>query len=272
MATEAVSQDLLYVSNVRTVTVYSYPRGKLEGTLKGFYSAQGECVDQHGDVFITNLGTNQIFEYAHGSKKRLRTLTSYGGPAGCSVDPTTGNLAVSNLTVGSVAIYTDARGKPKLYKDPAFKEDFWCGYDDKGNLFVDGESSTSAFEFAELPKGAGSLENITLNQSISFPGGVQWDGTYVAVGDQSRSPVVYQFAISGSKGIKVGSTPLGSGAVDTKQFWIQGQTIIAPNFNPGSRGRGDVLFYKYPAGGTATRKITAGLDYPIGAVVSQSKT
>lgn len=265
MAADAASQDLLYISNVRTVTVYSYPQGKLVGTLRRFYSAQGECVDQRGDVFITNLGTNQIFEYAHGSKKRLRTLTGYGGPAGCSVDPTTGNLAVSNLAVGSVAIYENARGKPKLYKDPAFKGYFWCGYDPTGNLFVDGESSGSTFEFAELPKGGSSLKTITLNQNIGFPGGVQWDGKYMAVGDQDIS-VIYQFVINGSEGTKVGTTSLGSGLHDLKQFWIQSRTLIAPNGSASPFG--DVLFYNYPAGGNATKKITAGVHGPIGAVVS----
>jgi hypothetical protein len=263
----AASQDLLYISNVRTVTVYSYPQGKLEGTLRPFYSAQGECVDKIGDVFIANLGTNEIFEYAHGSKRRLRTLTGYGRPAGCSIDPTTGNLAVSNLPVGSLAIYKNARGKPKLYKDPSLQHDYWCGYDDKGNLFVDGENSTSAFVFAELAKGGTSLKIVTLNQSIGFPGGVQWGGKHVAVADQDTS-MIYQFTIKGGNGTKVGTTLLGGDVSDLKQFWIQGQTLIAPNDNLKSQGRGDVLFFNYPAGGNPTKKVTAGADGPIGGTVS----
>src|SRR5579871_4708173 len=70
MLRDATSQALLYVSDNRTVTVYSYPRGRLEGTLRGFYISSGECVDPKGHVFITNFGTSQIFEYAHGATKR----------------------------------------------------------------------------------------------------------------------------------------------------------------------------------------------------------
>lgn len=267
------SQGLLYISNVHTVTVYSYPAGKPRETLKGFYAAGGECVDQNGDVFITNLGTNQIFAYAYGSEKRLRVLTGYGGPVGCSIDPTTGDLAASSLGSGNgaVAVYKQARGKPKIYKSSAFKAYFWCGYDDKGNLFVDGQSASYAFVFAELPKGGSALTTINLNQHIGFPGGVQWDGKHVAIGDQDTS-VIYQFDIKGAKGIEAGATTLDSGANDVRQFWIQGQTLIAPNeyFLKG-KSVSDVLFFNYPVGGEATQKVTAGVHGAAGAVVSYGR-
>lgn len=256
MASDAATQDLLYVSDVDAVLVYSYPRGKLEGVLRNFYISQGECVDQAGDVFITDQGYNKIFVYAHGSKKRQRTLTGYGGPVGCSVDPTTGDLAASAQNYG-VAIYKHASGTPTVYTDSDFNEYYWCGYDDRGNVFVDGQSDKNAFEFAELSKGSSTLETITLNQSMGFPGGVLWDGKHIAVGSYypppSGQPVVYQFAIKGSEGTKVGTTLLGSGASDVKVFWIQGKTLVAPNTYTGGS---NVLFYRYPAGGGATKTIT----------------
>jgi len=54
MLPEAKADDLLYISNVYTVTVYSYPKGKHVGTLKGFYEPFGECSDSAGNVFIAN--------------------------------------------------------------------------------------------------------------------------------------------------------------------------------------------------------------------------
>ena len=45
MLPEAKSETLLYVSNVYTITVYSYPKGKLVGTLSDFEKPYGECVD-----------------------------------------------------------------------------------------------------------------------------------------------------------------------------------------------------------------------------------
>lgn len=268
----AQTENLLYVSNVSTVTMYSYPKGKLVGTLRGFYRPEGECVDAVGDVYVTNLGTNQIFEYAHGVKKRLRVLRGYGGPVGCSIDPTTGDLAVSSISRGSggLAVYKGARGKPRLYKDPAFSTYYFCGYDSTGNLFVDGQSSNAAFEFAELAKGDTSLKTVTLDKSIGYPGGIQWDGRYVAVGDQDTS-IIYQFQIKAHSGKEAGSTPLGSHASEVSQFFILAKKIIAPNvYFTKRRAFSDVLFFDYPAGGKATKKITIGVKTPVGAVVSKA--
>ena len=48
------NQDLLYVANAFGVSVYAYPGGKFEGRLGGFHAASGECVDEKGDVFVTD--------------------------------------------------------------------------------------------------------------------------------------------------------------------------------------------------------------------------
>ena len=64
-------------------------------------SPYGECVDKAGDVFVAdfggNTGTPAILEYAHGGTKPIATLSDPGYyPESCSIDPTTGNLAVTN--------------------------------------------------------------------------------------------------------------------------------------------------------------------------------
>ncbi len=109
--------DLLYVSKYDDVDVFSYPAGKRVGTLTGFQSPGGLCVDKAGDVFVTNFGASNIVEYAHGGTKPIATLSDpYQEPDDCSVDPTTGNLAVANIG-GSVSIYEGARGHPKQRTD-----------------------------------------------------------------------------------------------------------------------------------------------------------
>ena len=219
MLPEAKADDLLYISNVYTVTVYSYPKGKHVGTLKGFYEPFGECSDSAGNVFIANGDT--ILEYGHGGKKPIQTLTLSGyGSVSCAVDSTTGNLAVTwnkGSYPGYVAIYPDASGSPALYSI-GYMQFIFCGYDPAGNLYVDGEASNeNKFLFAELPKGGSSLENITLNQSFEYAGAVQWDGKYVAVGDDEAQKI-YQFTISGSSGTLEGTTSLGD--ADTVLQWV----------------------------------------------------
>jgi hypothetical protein len=275
MLPEAKGEKLLYVSDSDTVTVYSYPRGKLVGTLHGFYLPSGQCVDAAQNVWITDLGHSRVVEYAHGGKHPIATLVApVADPLGCSVDPTTGNLAVSSLGFGSngaVQIYRGAKGTPKLYRNSAFQEYYFCGYDRDGDLFVDGQNKpSSAFEFAELPKDDTKLKRLTLNQSIKGPGGVQWDGKYVTVGDQNAS-IVYQFSISGDTGTEAGSTILGGSDVTAVlQYFIFGARLIAPNLCSVKSCVGNVLYFPYPSGGYAMKTITKRVRYPRGVVVSEA--
>ena len=277
MLPEAKRKDLPYISDAgnNTVTAYTYPRGRLVGILGGFDFPYGQCVDKVGDVFITNTNASNILEYPHGGSSPIATIGDAGEhPAGCSVDPLNGDLAVNNTyTVsnepGSISLYTYSRRRgwrfPKIYSDSSFFYMYFCGYDNKGNLFVDGLTGYGgSFVFAELPARHKRFTNITLNQSIQSPGGVQWDGAHVAVGAQGNGEgsVIYQFTFSGNKGKVVGSTPLNE-SKDIAQFWIQGRKVVGPDY-----GSGEVGFWNYPAGGSPTRLITRGVDGPEGATIS----
>ncbi len=271
IADEAKSEDLLYVTDhlEGAVTIYSYPRGKLVGKLKGFSYPEAECSNKAGDVFIID---GVVVEYAHASKKRLQTLTGEPGYAAqdCASDPTTGDLAVTwdlGFSKGYVAIYKHATGTPTLYQKSGAVFAY-CGYDGKGDLFVDGMNSDEAivFKFIELPKGGKALKSITLNQTFGGSGGVQWDGTYVVVGDDDTNNI-YRFAISGSKGTLQGTTTLEN-APEVLQFWIQGSNVIAGiTF---SRNSSVVAYWDYPAGGDPTKTITKAIDGPFGVTISKA--
>jgi hypothetical protein len=260
MMPDAATQDLLYVSSYSWVSVYTYPQGNLVGKLRGFYLASGQCVDSKSNIYITDYATSRVYEYAHGSRTRMRTIY-VPGAHDCSIDPTTGELAVIS---SGVWIYNFAKRQVRKYKDSHFYEYWYCGYDPKGNLFIDGLSrpGTGNFVFAELPKGGSQLQIVTLNQYIGWPGPIKWHYQYLAVGDLS-TPVIYQFVIKGRNGTRVGTTHLGSNAFSVKQFWIQGQTVVTStdcDENCSKKGRGsEVMLFKYPAGGNATKTITAGL-------------
>jgi hypothetical protein len=283
MAPNAKQQDLLYVSDAANnwVDVYTYPKGKLVGTLGGFSSPEGACTDARGNVWITSQRQNEILEFAHGGTTPIATLTQEDQLFdGCSVDTTTGTLAVDSfcqLSVaecvqpGSVFIYTNIKKPPKRYGDSNINLIYFCGYDSNGNLFVDGNQDgfDPPAELAELPKGSSTFTNISLNRIIYFPGGVQWDGKYIAVGDQEAggelTSSVHQIAVTGSTGTVVSTTKL-EGTEDVVQFWIQGSRIVAPDIE--RTGANDVRLFKYPAGGVPVGVITGGLLEPYGATVS----
>lgn len=274
MAREAKSQDLLYVSDLGTghVNVYSYPGGRLKGVLKGFSAVHYECVDAAGNVFIANGSANELLEYAHGGTAPIKTYHEPGFTHGCSIDPTTGNLAVlhdpASYGPGGISIYRHARGKPLEYTTPNVFRVYFIGYDGQGNLFVDGTDMHVAFEIAELPAGSQTFEAVTLNQSIVLPGAIQWDGQHLAVGDQVSiygPSKIYEFSMSGSTGTLVGTTPL-SNSCDVLQFWIQGHRVIAGNVCATH-----VLYFSYPSGGSSTKTISRKLKEPVGVTVSLAR-
>ena len=270
MASDAKTvKSLLYISDqtAREVFVFSYPYYKFQGKLTGFTLPLGECVDKLGNVFVADGIGNKIFKYAHGGTSPVAILRDLGDDAGgCAIDPTSGDLAVANLysrgkhRMGNVAIYKNAKGIPVAhYTDVNVSGMNFCGYDKAGNLFIAGTGSGNTFHFAELPRGRPSLMDITLNVSIAAPGGVQWDGYHMAVGD-GYSGTVYQFEISGSNGTSVGKTVL---APYVTQFWIQRPNIIGPRFTGSSVG-----IWNYPAGGIPRKNLSGRFQNPLGSVVS----
>jgi hypothetical protein len=287
MATGGSGENLLYVSDPGSNGVFVYwlqPRPaklKLVGFLNAALYPRGECVDKAQNVYITDgngpvTGLHEIFEYAHGGTTPIAALRDPAGePSSCAVDPNTGNLAVTTSAFQyreEIAVFTQGRGKPKLYSDSQFLGFSFCAYDDKSNLFVNG-SSHSSTEFAELPAGGHKLRAITLNESFKGPGGIQWDGKHLAIGD-SGAGVVYRFNVSGSAGTEVGSTQLGR-TMTINQFYIE-----PSNFGQGTRklidpvmrdqsGPGSVHFFDYPSGGRSTRKLPR-FSTPYAVVVSAS--
>lgn len=269
MIGDAKKNDLLYISNVNTVTVYTYPIGKRVGTLRGFYRTGGECSDMLGNVFISDFGHGTMVEYPHGDKRPIQSFTLSGhNPVDCSVDAESGDLAITWNKNGSstnyIAVYQHATGTPTLY---GLKGTFvyYCGYDNKGNLFVDGQVgyNSQSTVFVELPSGGTKLKNITLNRVFQHVGAVQWDGKYVAIGDDVAQNI-YRFAISGERGTLKGTVSLGT-ATSVSQWWISGKRVIGPN---GSNNT--VYYWGYPTGGTPTKSITDGVLAPYGATVSKS--
>ncbi|MGC2408360.1 MAG: hypothetical protein WA431_18295, partial [Candidatus Cybelea sp.] len=169
MSPQAKSDDLLYVSgwccySHDDIYVFSYPDGQLVGMLGNLDVPTGLCTDKLGDIYVAEQDAQLILEYAHGGIKPIKTLTAdNGAPVTCSIDPTTGNLAVADeigyssvgCCSGFIAIYANASGLPMKYTAPNIYYYDSCVYDDRGNLYTDGKNSSMGGPFyAELPKGS----------------------------------------------------------------------------------------------------------------------
>jgi hypothetical protein len=282
MTKASSTQNLVYVSNGGgdNVLIYTYPSGSLAGKLGNLSDPAGLCADPSGNVWIVESGSSKLVKYAHAAKRSSgsRTLSGTRDLVGCAVDAATENLAVTNLGTESVAgaiwIFPKGSTKPQEFQLAQMQSFYFCAYDNQGNLFADGLDASGNFQLVELPAGSNSLQLVSVGGTIQFPGGVQWDGQYVAVGDQAvggtRKSAILQIAVAGSQG-SIQSTTRLSGSCDVLGFGI---------VNAGSRRRpvanvvvapddcqNDAKFYLYPAGGRATMTL-AGFQYPVSAVYS----
>lgn len=256
------AQNLLYISDLgaNDVVVYTYPNGSLVGKLTGFGSVAGLCSDKAGDVFVVDeAGPVQVF--AHGGETPVRKLTTSGAPFGCSVDPVTGNLALtqgSAYEYGAIAVYSKAKGAPRSYEDKQIDATWFCGYDGSGNLFADAWDRYGNVELVELPKGGKAFKVFKLGKTFNKAGAVQWDGKYVAVGNYGDG-VIYRTTQTGH----VVQTVTLKGGTNVEQFWIAGSTLIGPD----AQSPGTAPFWHYPSGGSAYKTI-GGLTWPFGATLS----
>jgi hypothetical protein len=248
----ATQQPLIYTSDAY---VYAYTfAGQQVAEIQGFSSPAGLCSDANGDVYVADAGADLIYEFARGGSQPINVLNDAGQqPNSCAVDPTTGNIAVTNIGPsnhggGNVIIYPPGSGKTGIvYSTPNISRYEYCAYDGSGNLYVDGERGYESFHLAELRSGSTKLADIAvtgLPKGHHSPEGVQWDGQYVVAGD-SLTNTIYRIAVSGSGGKIVRSVRLAGWKLHFHVgFVVQGKRLLFPFGR-----KGEVAFYAYPAGG-----------------------
>ena len=136
----------------------------LKGTLTGLNEPQGECSDKNGNVWVTNTNANQIVLLSRSGSVIGSLSDPDGYPVGCAINPTNGDLAVTDIfdfsEAGGVLIYHNGSGSPTRISNPAQYEYFFDGYDSNGNLYVDGFSYPSfTFTISVLPAGSSSTDH-----------------------------------------------------------------------------------------------------------------
>jgi hypothetical protein len=263
----------LYIGDLGTsaVDVLRYPQDTKAFKLKGFATVNGLCTDFYGNVYVSDSHDGELDEYLYGQNKLRRSLQVPGYfTLGCAVNVYSGDLAVAIQSPatdpGGIAIFKHAKGKPDIIINSTTFSPSQCAYDDHGNLFFDGSTFNGNFFFAEVPRKTKTSRVISLPQQISVPGGVQFDGRYIAVGDQGvgyKGSTIYEFSIKGTTATEEGTTPL-DGSQDVIGFWIGDGYVIGGNIGSSPA----VEYWNYPAGGSIQKTLT-GFKEPVAVRVAK---
>jgi hypothetical protein len=234
--------------------VLSYPEGKVVGTIA--QAAAGACSDELGNVYF--VYGKSILVYTHGSTTASQTLTLPSDGAHCSVDPLSGNLAVALANQLDIAFFTPPYGQPTVYQLYGFVAHY-CGYDNAGNLFIDGYNKGDNPGLAEVAAGSGNISYISLSlPEDSYPETLQWDGNYLAMTVQRSQKVnphiaIDRLSISGSTATVVSSTTIKGVKHHVGASWLYDNqvTIIYST----SRGFPNIGIWSYPKGGRPVHRI-----------------
>ena len=153
------------------VNIFTLPDLKLVGEITGLLHPHGECSDSAGNVYVVEH--RGVFEYSHDGTQVATYLDPYGaGSWSCAVNPRNGDLAVTQYSKG-VLIYTSPSSKPILLSNPQQYNYYFAGYNEKGELWVDGSSNDGS---VVSRCGASSCTTISLTHGTIYqPGAVQWD-------------------------------------------------------------------------------------------------
>jgi hypothetical protein len=269
------------------VYIFSLPDLTLKGTLTGFDEPQGMCSGRSGNIWVANTGTEQTIELSRTGKQLATIGDPDGYNVGCAFDPTTSVLAVTNIFsfegAGEILVYSCPSCTPKAVTIPTFYYYYWTAYDPKGDLFVDGKSSSGDYLFGEVPAGSSSGFLITVSgiQGGFFPGWMQWytPKNYLALGGQcgaTETACISWVKVKGSKGKVIGETTLlnsqgeeqfcdlTQGAIDP----VRGKYVVAGDYEYCGTATTSLFSWRYPVGGKPRHSTTSGLDEPIGTAIS----
>jgi len=265
------------------VDVYAMPSMTLKATLSGFSGPQGLCADSAGNVYVDNTNTLQVLKYSRTGSLLATYNDSYGYPVGCSVDPATGNLAVSNIFglsgAGQILVFTSPSASPTVLSNPSQYYYYFVGYGPGSSIWTSGKNSYGTY----MVSGCGSSSCSTIPLSggtIYFPGGVQWDNSrgewvlFDQLCNDSNEACSYPVSGSGVLGTPTDySNYNGGGACDIVQGTIaaHGMKYVAGGDYEYCGGSSSFSGrWAYTAGGTPTNYATNASPYfePIGAAIS----
>jgi len=266
----------VFISDAYAEQVYVFTTaGKYVGTLpqpsEGFSEPQGLCSDTKGNLFVDNTSNSTIDEYTGG--KFVQALSDPGEyPVGCSVDPKTSTLAVSNIIStsggqGGITLFSNEGGSGTKLTDPNMEEVYFIGYYAKtGKLYYSGDNTSFYPALSSYIKGKFKLVPLK-GATLGFAGTVTYSAQTksLAVGDQDTfyGPTFYHVKTNGNV---TGQTVLDCASFcDVVQATVQGKEIVAPDASSV-----DANIFPWPAGGAAKTALTgASFEQPIGSAIAK---
>jgi hypothetical protein len=274
------SGDLVYAITANGIVVLSYPTWSIVTRIRAYRNWYAVCSDpNNGNVFAIT-GSNEIDEYAHGGTTPIAKITLPAGyPTACSVDPTTGNLAVTAIETptelrDTLFVYPKAQGSPATYTDKQLPGLISPAYDNAGNLFVGAVNKVDGARIAELKVGRNQFTVIKLiGNPQTYLRQIQWDGTHLVFlvpNGRGFGTTVNQVTISGKNATIVNSFLLNY--CQGEYFWIYKGALLSFYYPPKVNNNYAIAAWGYPSGGKPTSRfyrLTKGRqDYTYDLTVS----
>ena len=180
------------------------PGGSVKAIGSGFKSPTGVAVDSAGDVYVANNG---LVQELHAGTGAITTVGSgFTGPYGVAVDGS-GNVFVDDITAGTIFKVTPAGTTTTVAS--GFNKPRGVAVDGKGDVFVADSGNDAVKEV--LPGG----NVLTIGSGFGFPDGVAVDGKGdVFVVDQTNKVVDEVLPGGSTFAIASGLGGLGGVAVD----------------------------------------------------------
>jgi hypothetical protein len=246
--------NLVYLAVYGGVSVYSYPGGKHIRTLTGHKHPVTLCSDTGGNIWVIDSDSHNhsvLLKYAHGGSEPMASLQLSEHVDACSVDPSSGNLAVGTSN-SNVAIWTDAQGSPTLYSTSAFfKETGTISYDGSGNLYM--RSLSGRESGAWLPKDGTTVMQFHITK-IGYYG---WDGRYFVVGPANGyTDTLTLYELHDGNGKVAGKVSLKNCAPNYERSFSIADSELAASC--GIDETNSLNYYKYPQGGNSIKMIVPG--------------
>jgi hypothetical protein len=267
------SGDLVYAITANGIVVLSYPTWSIVARIRAYRNWYAVCSDpNNGNVFAIT-GNNEIDEYEHGGTTPIATIILPSGyPTACSVDPTTGNLAVAAIDTptelqDALFIYPQAQGNPTMYSDKLLPGIISPAYDDAGNLFFSASNKARGLRIGELKVGRNQFTIIKLaGNPEGYLQQIQWDGTHLVFlvpNGRGDGTTVNQVAISGKTATIVNSFSLNY--CQDAYFWIDSESssLLSFYYPPKVNNNYAIARWGYPLGGRPTSRfyrLTKGRD------------